>query len=70
MDKDENDPPKKPASKKKTFLTVPEVADELGISERHVWRLIEEKELKAHHFGGATRISRDDLDDYIRRSRG
>ncbi len=51
------------------FLTVPEVAAELGISERSVWRLIEEGELPAHRFGASTRIRREDLDSYIDRSR-
>ncbi len=69
MDNDDEEmPPKRPTKKK--FLTVPEAADEIGISERHTWREIETGKLKAHHFGGCTRISREDLDDYIRRSRG
>ena len=70
MDKGDVVPPKKPAPKKKAFLTVPETADELEVSERHIWREIQAEKLKAHHFGGCTRISRDDLDELIRRSRG
>ena len=51
------------------FLTIREVTDELGISERSVWRLIEDDKLPAHKFGSSTRIRRSDLDDYIKRSR-
>jgi excisionase family DNA binding protein len=51
------------------FLTVPEVAEELRISERSVWRLIEEGELPAHKFGSSTRVKREDLDSYIERCR-
>ena len=51
------------------FLTIREVADELGISERSVWRLIEDNELPAHKSGSSTRVRRSDLDDYIERSR-
>jgi excisionase family DNA binding protein len=51
------------------FLTIQEVADELGISERSVWRLIEEGELLSHKFGASTRVKREDLDAYIDRSR-
>ena len=38
------------------FLTVRGVADELGISERSVWRVIEEGELPAHKFGSRPRL--------------
>lgn len=51
------------------FLKIREVADELGISERSVWRLIEDDELPTHRFGSSTRIKRSDLDDYIKRCR-
>ena len=51
------------------FLTIRQVADELGISERSVWRTIEDGDLPTHKFGSSTRIRRSDLDDYIKRSR-
>jgi excisionase family DNA binding protein len=54
---------------KAKFLTVPQVAQELGISERSVWRLIEDEELPAHDFGSSTRVKRSDLDAYIARSK-
>lgn len=58
-----------PRGKPRHFLTIPDVADELGLSERSVWRKISEGQLPVHHFGAATRISREDLDDYAARSR-
>ena len=51
------------------FFTIPEVAGLLALSERHVWRLINREELGCHRFGRATRISEEDLRDYVRRSR-
>jgi excisionase family DNA binding protein len=63
----------KPQPEKSTngrFLSVPEAADEIGTSQRHVWREIKNDKLKVHRFGGCTRISRGDLDVYVRSSRG
>jgi excisionase family DNA binding protein len=51
------------------FLTVPDVAEELNLSVRKVWDDIRKGLLKTHKFGRSTRISRKDLDNYIRRSR-
>jgi excisionase family DNA binding protein len=56
-------------SQKKKFLKISEVAEELGVSERSAWRLVEQGELASHGFGGSTRIKREDLDVYIQRSR-
>ena len=58
-----------PPPLRKKFLKVSEVAQELGISERAAWRLIEQGELASHGFGGSTRVRREDLDAYIARSR-
>jgi excisionase family DNA binding protein len=54
---------------KSQFLKVPEVAEELNVGERSAWRLIEDGELPTHRFGNSTRVKREDLDEYIRRSR-
>jgi excisionase family DNA binding protein len=51
------------------FLKVPEVAEELNVRERSVWRLIEDKELPTYRFRNSTRVKREDLDAYINRSR-
>jgi excisionase family DNA binding protein len=49
-------------------LTVIEVAAELTVSERTVWRLIASGALGHNRFAGCVRVSRDDLDDYRRRT--
>ena len=55
------------------FLTVRQVADELGISDRGGWRLVDDSdgppEIPSHMFGSSRRVSREDLDAYIARSR-
>ena len=51
------------------FLTVAQVADELGISTKHVRRAITAGELPVHRFGRAVRIARDDLERYVDRHR-
>lgn len=58
---------------KRRGLSVPEVAQELGLSERCVWKLIAINELRAVRFGRkATRIMREDVESYIdsRKTRG
>ena len=52
------------------FLTIPQVAEELNLSERTVWRRIDDEEIKVNHFGSSTRVKRGDLDDYIWRCSG
>ena len=60
----------KPSGRKgQRFLTIRQVAEELGVSERSVWRLVEDDELPTHSFGSSTRIKREDLDAYIERCR-
>ena len=51
------------------FLSVREVAEILGVSERQVWRFIRNGDLPTHGFGRSTRIKRSDLDDFITRRR-
>lgn len=49
------------------ILTVPEVAAELRISEMSVYRLIEDRHLKAINAGVRRRVvSRESLDAFIR----
>ena len=57
------------AGHERPFLTIREVGLLLGLSERSVRRLIAKRTLRVHHFGGAVRVHRDDLDDLIRMSR-
>jgi len=47
------------------FFTVAEVAERLGVSTRTIRRWIENKELVAHRFGCAVRISERDLRAFI-----
>jgi excisionase family DNA binding protein len=55
--------------KKQHFLKISEAAVEINVSQRKVWRLLADEQLRAHRFGNSTRVSRADLDDYIARSR-
>lgn len=56
-------------SNRKKFLTIRQVAEELGVSERSVWRRIEDEELPRYQFGSSTRVKREDLDAYIDKNR-
>lgn len=53
--------------KRPVLYTVPEVADILRVSERHVWRLIADGALNATRFKGSTRISAEALDALLGR---
>jgi excisionase family DNA binding protein len=44
------------------MLTVKQVAAELQVSTRTVWRWIERNELAVHYFDRSVRISPEDLD--------
>ena len=50
----------------KLVLTVPQVADELQVTPRHVWALIERGDLPSIKVGGSRRITREQLDAYLR----
>jgi excisionase family DNA binding protein len=52
-----------------SFLTVGEVAQRLALSARQVRRLVKSRELRAHRFGRALRISAADFDAYVGRNR-
>jgi excisionase family DNA binding protein len=50
------------------ILTVPEIAEQLRISETQVYRLIHDGHLKAVNAGVRRRVvARAELDDFIRR---
>ena len=44
-----------------------QVANELNISMRSVWRLLATGELKAVRLGRATRVTRDSIEEFIAR---
>lgn len=47
------------------MLKVSDVARRLCVSERSVFRWIEAGKLRAHRFGKALRISKDDLEAFL-----
>ena len=51
------------------FLTVRQVAFFLNISLRSVQRILQSKDLPMYKFRGSTRISRDDLKQYVQKLR-
>ena len=51
------------------LLSADQAAALLGLSTRTVRRLIETNELHAHWFGRSVRISQDDLNTFIAKSR-
>ena len=56
-------------SRGRVFLTIKETAEELRVSERSVWRWVEDGALPVHKFCSSTRVSQKDLNDYINRSK-
>lgn len=59
----------KDSSESGDFLRIRDVSDKLDVSDRSVWRLVEDGQLPVHKFGSSTRIRRKDLDAYIDRCR-
>lgn len=51
------------------FLTVADVAIRLGVSPKHIRRVIARGDLPAHRFGRAVRIACADLEQFISRYR-
>lgn len=51
------------------WLGTQQVADELGLTLRTVYGLVNRGELIAHRFGRVIRIRREDLEDYLQRSK-
>ncbi len=50
----------------KAFYSVAEVADLLGVNKRTIRRWIDQGKLVAHRFGRQLRISRADLEAFVR----
>lgn len=55
--------------KSKAYLSLEEVADLLGVDYQLVYRLVRKNELPAVRLGRVYRVSRDDLDEFIERSK-
>jgi excisionase family DNA binding protein len=47
------------------LLTIPEVAKRLSCSERHIWRLVRDKEIEVFRHRGLTRITARALERFI-----
>jgi excisionase family DNA binding protein len=47
------------------FLTIKQIAEQLGVSERTVSRWIASRDLKSHKFGAAVRISEEDFRAFV-----
>lgn len=58
------------AERKGKAMTIPEVADYLGVTERMVRRLIADGRLPKLKVGRLVRVHVDDLDNYVARQRG
>ncbi|RWP11835.1 MAG: DNA-binding protein [Mesorhizobium sp.] len=52
-------------SSRKSFLTIPDVADLLQLSEKTIRRLIATDQLPAHRLGRQWRISPGDLESFM-----
>lgn len=50
------------------WLGTKQAAEELGLTARTVYGLVNRGERVAHRFGRVIRIRRQDLDDYVQRS--
>lgn len=59
----------RPLDPAQRFLTIPQVAAELGVTPRTVWNWIGGGLLPTHRFVGAVRVSRADLESFIARGR-
>lgn len=50
---------------RRPLLAVPEVADLLGTSERHIRRLVHERRIPFHKVGGLVRFDQADIDAWL-----
>jgi excisionase family DNA binding protein len=57
-----------PRAARETYLSIPEVAERLGTTERFPRRLVEERRIEFKRFGRHVRISERVLDEYIEAS--
>ena len=54
------------SDKRRRYFGASDVAVYLGVSRSYVYKLIDERRLKAHKFGRALRISRDEIERFER----
>jgi excisionase family DNA binding protein len=53
----------------KEFFSVMDVAKKFGVSKDTVYRLIHKGELPYYQIGGAIRIKKEDVEDYLKRAK-
>jgi excisionase family DNA binding protein len=53
----------------RSLLSVEEAAEMMGMSARHVRRLVAERRIGFHKLGRSVRIARADIDSYVAASR-
>jgi excisionase family DNA binding protein len=51
----------------KNWLSIPEIANEYGLSRQTIWRLVREKKVASHRIGRQYRISHIDWLTYLDR---
>lgn len=51
------------------FMTVKDVQKKLNVSLALVYRLVDRGELASHRIGKSIRISEEDLEDYLRKTK-
>jgi len=56
-------------NKEKQFYLVEEVAKKLRVSKMTIYRYIDAGKLNAHKIGKEYRISKEDFDDFLRKTR-
>ena len=59
-------PDQPPPQARPVYLTVPEVAAILRVSNMTIYRRLDDGDLRGYRFGRSVRIKARDLDDYIR----
>lgn len=52
----------KEIEKGKGFLTIRQLAEEIGLSPRTVWRFVQQRKVKTVRFGGSVRVPRKEAE--------
>lgn len=55
-------PPPPPIETGKGFLTIRQLAEEIGLSPRTVWRFVQQRKVKTVSFGSSVRVSRKEAE--------
>lgn len=63
-------PPQYPSSDESTVMTVPELAEYLGIGRNTAYELLRTKTIRGFRIGKVWKVSKDAVDLYIRKNSG